>query len=875
MSYKTGFYEGRLGIGLSSTMGMGDGNPRYPLDINGDIRLTGSIVNGDGQVLSLVPTESLWTIGNSNLSYTGGNVGIGTTSPSDFLTVRHGTSSGSTYRGIALEENDGTLRWRTALTGANGSNHCYQYMVNASGTTTVQIHADGNSYFNAGNVGIGTTTPQSGLDIHKSHPLTGLMESDGITFSTEAVGSPNWGLGYIGGYHKANNGSASGFPGGIIFKTKPANSTADYNFNDSMVIDAAGNVGIGTTEPKAKLHVEGGHLLITEGEKSKDETGGCIQFHSVENGSDTAMWGQDYAHSLIADVKYGSGGYNENSEMMFYKGNNADGSYGPDRFHFIGTGDFRITLGGTSDATGKHGHEVARHHSSWANGQTPKFIVKSSGNVGIGTTSPDGLLDIEGNTNSGVRTYHKNLSTGTSSYVEKTFKAGDNELRIGVSADSYSDSNWNNAWLYSLHKNLKLTTAYDMIFCAGGASTERMRITSIGRIEQTITDSYLQSWNRSGHSQWWAHIESSYFTIHRNGVGHCGRFYASTNENGLVFNRACRANYTQYYTNYGGWNAGLLCGAGPMGGSSPLNWTASYACVFTTNGNLHLDNKSGYTTYINYYSSGNIHLCSAGGKVTIGGTTASAPLHVHGYASDSGQAYWISRSDGWWGNNQNYTVNFGAQIDYGLWVGGRLGVASDRRIKENIVDVPDHDALEMLRNIPCRYYEYKDKVSRGIDKTIGFIAQEVREKMPMAVSLQKSLIPNEMRKLENISWEEITDNSTKRYKLTSDLSDCNGIIYRFFVSNEPSGNDECKKEIIGNQDDTFTFEKKWNNVFCYGKEVDDFHVLDKQKLFALNFSATQELDRKVIALENENAELKTKVNTLESELAAIKQHLGI
>ena len=30
MSYKTGFYEGRLGIGLGSTMGMGDGNPRYP-----------------------------------------------------------------------------------------------------------------------------------------------------------------------------------------------------------------------------------------------------------------------------------------------------------------------------------------------------------------------------------------------------------------------------------------------------------------------------------------------------------------------------------------------------------------------------------------------------------------------------------------------------------------------------------------------------------------------------------------------------------------------------------------------------------------------------------------------------------------------------
>ncbi|MGB0405106.1 MAG: hypothetical protein ACPGDB_02830, partial [Fusobacterium sp.] len=41
--------------------------------------------------------------------------------------------------------------------------------------------------------------------------------------------------------------------------------------------------------------------------------------------------------------------------------------------------------------------------------------------------------------------------------------------------------------------------------------------------------------------------------------------------------------------------------------------------------------------------------------------------------------------------------------------------------------------------------------------TIGFIAQEVREEMPMAVSLEKSIIPNEMRELTTIGWEKITD----------------------------------------------------------------------------------------------------------------------
>ena len=194
-------------------------------------------------------------------------------------------------------------------------------------------------------------------------------------------------------------------------------------------------------------------------------------------------------------------------------------------------------------------------------------------------------------------------------------------------------------------------------------------------------------------------------------------------------------------------------------------------------------------------------------------------------------------------------------------------VTSDRRIKENIVDVSDNQALEMLRNIPCRYYEYKDKVSRGPDKTIGFIAQEVKEIMPMAVVIKKDIIPNEMRDLTDISWNNTT--------LYTDISHCSGVKYRFYVTNDMDGTEGQTLEIVGNSDDSFTFDTSYNHVFCYGKEIDDLHTIDKQKLFALNFSATQELDKKVKQLEQEKAELKTEVDTLKSELAAIKQHLGI
>ena len=90
MSYITGFYKGRLGIGLTPTMGMGDGNPRFPLDINGDIRLTGDILNENG--LSLLGSSAngtfvLTDISNVVLGNDSYNVGIGTTIPSEKLDI--------------------------------------------------------------------------------------------------------------------------------------------------------------------------------------------------------------------------------------------------------------------------------------------------------------------------------------------------------------------------------------------------------------------------------------------------------------------------------------------------------------------------------------------------------------------------------------------------------------------------------------------------------------------------------------------------------------------------------------------------------------------------------------------------------------------
>ena len=108
-------------------------------------------------------------------------------------------------------------------------------------------------------------------------------------------------------------------------------------------------------------------------------------------------------------------------------------------------------------------------------------------------------------------------------------------------------------------------------------------------------------------------------------------------------------------------------------------------------------------------------------------------------------------------------------------------------------------------------------------------------------------------------------------------------MYRFYVSNDPSGNDEIKKEIKSLEHDpkSFVFDQSWNNVFLYGKEVDDLHILDKNKLFSLNFSATQEIDRiqqaektKLAAAETEITDLKTKVTTLENTVTTLQSTIA-
>jgi hypothetical protein len=69
-------------------------------------------------------------------------------------------------------------------------------------------------------------------------------------------------------------------------------------------------------------------------------------------------------------------------------------------------------------------------------------------------------------------------------------------------------------------------------------------------------------------------------------------------------------------------------------------------------------------------------------------------------------------------------------------------VKSDERIKDNIRDINDETALKQLRLIQPKIYQYKDKYLKGNLETIGYIAQQIKEVIPQAITTTRRAIPN-------------------------------------------------------------------------------------------------------------------------------------
>jgi hypothetical protein len=271
---------------------------------------------------------------------------------------------------------------------------------------------------------------------------------------------------------------------------------------------------------------------------------------------------------------------------------------------------------------------------------------------------------------------------------------------------------------------------------------------------------------------------------------------------------------------------------------------------------------------------------SKDGNVGIGTNSPYAKLHVVGNAGSisSGTHYGFQYNNAvqsYTGVHNGISIYADDDIVAGNWVLSHAGTmgSSDERIKKEIVDVEDGEALSTIRLLKPKRYKYRDDVKRGIEPVWGFIAQEVADTIPYATQKRTECIPNiyetanvstsNVITFTNFNTTNLESKTTSRLKLydtknTEHVVKITGILGEHSIQVE-----EDLTDWVGSFDESNT---EGNEIFVYGEEVNDFHFLKKDAIFTVATAALQEVDRQ------QQAD-KVRIAELESQLASVLTRL--
>ena len=324
------------------------------------------------------------TVGDVVTFASGGNVGIGTASPSNKLDVvgviraTNGSiiaNTGATVNAQFILSDNGTNKWQTYYDASAGS-----YNIYSTTASSVRLSID-----SSGNVGIGTASPSAKLE----------------SISTTSG---------VGGWYIAAQLSAANYPALRFAATSPnkyssignngdgslyfmVNGSSSVIGTEAAVITSAGNVGIGTASPSANLSVSGSSntgIRIKGGSSALS----YIDFDEADSGTPNGSIA--YVHSTNY-MTFGTGGSNTERMRIDSSGNVGIGTTTMNgRLNVVGSAASSIPIVVDSNAT--YG-SIQTYNSSplHLNPLGNNVIMGLSGsNVGIGTTSPTNKLQVNG-----------------------------------------------------------------------------------------------------------------------------------------------------------------------------------------------------------------------------------------------------------------------------------------------------------------------------------------------------------------------------------------------------------------------------------------------------------------------------------------------
>jgi hypothetical protein len=298
----------------------------------------------------------------------------------------------------------------------------------------------------SGNVGIGDSTPSYKLDVAGDINLTGSLRI---------------------------NGTAQTFGGSVWTE---ASSEAYY----------AGNVGIGTNNPDKKLHILGSSNEIAHFERD-DGNAATIKFSNTASSEGAIIGLSSTEHFELANLK--------TNKDIILKTNNTE-RIRVDNGGNVGIGDSSPTYKLDVNGTGRFTGDLTCDSDFIVD--TDKFFVdQSTGNVGIGTDSPDVILNVIKDQNAITTMEIENNTSNSNAGVNMTLNAGNKQGRISLMAfpDNFSTSGCKLAGsglLWCENENLNglvigTGSSTGIKFYGGnnaeaGNATELMRIDSSGNV---------------------------------------------------------------------------------------------------------------------------------------------------------------------------------------------------------------------------------------------------------------------------------------------------------------------------------------------------------------------------------------------------------